>query len=112
MPSLLVVEDLKVLEGGVGELQADSPAVQVAQLDLHAGPVNNSARTFVPCAYVRLTSARLTLTVDALTPLLHHFAPLFEEVGTLVGAFNAPDRMAEAHLGHFAGDALFVAPAD
>ena len=38
MPSLPVVEDLKGLEDGVGELQACPPAPSVEQLDLHAGP--------------------------------------------------------------------------
>ena len=38
MPSLAVVEDLEVLEDGVGQLQASSPASAVEQLDLHAGP--------------------------------------------------------------------------
>ena len=38
MPPLPVLEDLKVLEDGVGELQSGSPAAPVEQFDLHARP--------------------------------------------------------------------------
>jgi len=38
VPPLPVVEDFKILENRVGELQAGSPSAAVEQLDLHAGP--------------------------------------------------------------------------
>ena len=38
MPPLSVVEDLKVLEDGVGQLQTGSPAPSIQEFDLHSRP--------------------------------------------------------------------------
>ena len=51
MPALAIVEDLQVLEQGVGELDAGTPPLPVEQLDLHPTPKRLDDGVFIAIAH-------------------------------------------------------------